>query len=274
MTADIQIESFSVTCLLVTAAICLVAVLVAWYTVRDRIKLSQVILGVFSYVLVMMLGNIFDLAALNAGIPQTGLAYGLYVAVSVVVARELIRFAAMKYGIQANFHDTDSSIGFALGFGGMYLMACAAYYFNCYTTASEFVKSGLDSFMVNVGDDSEEALSLLQMIAQQEPMQFVSTGVNRVFYLIREIALSVLLWYALNDEKRKYNYALVLGLHVLAMLPDGLYQAELLQSSYAMDGATCVISAGIAFLAARQYNASEDQVAHFQVEKLRTRQRK
>jgi uncharacterized membrane protein YhfC len=271
---DIQIESFSSTCLLVTAAICLAAVLVAWYTVRGRIQLSQVILGVFAYMLVLMLGNIFDTMAVSGGVPQTGLVYGVYVVVSVVAAREIIRFLAVKFGLAGRSRDTDCAIGFALGFGGMYLLACAAYYFNCYTTASEFLKSGLDSFLVSAGDDSEEALSLLQLIAQQEPMEFVAIGVNRVFYLVREISLTVLLWYAIQDPKRKYNYALVLGLHLLAMVPEGLYQAGRLENSYAMVIATCVITAGIAFLAARQYNASEDQVAHFQVEKLRARKRK
>lgn len=274
MTPDIQIESFSVTCLLVTAAMCMVAVLVAWYTVRDRIKLSQIILGIFCYILVMMLENIFDLVALNLGLPQTGLTYGLYITLSVVLSRELIRFAAMRYGVQSNFGETDAAIGFAIGFAGVYLGVCAAYYFNCYTTASEFLKSGIDAFLADGGAASEEAVSLLEMIAGQNPWQFICTGLNRVMFLVREIALCVLLWYAMKDSGNKLYYALVPLLHAAAMLPDGLYQAEILVNSYAKDGLTCVISAGIAFLAARHYNKNEDQVSHFKVEKLRARRRK
>ncbi len=274
MTPEIHIESFTVTCLMVTAAICIVAVLVAWYTVRDRIQLSQIILGIFSYILVRLLESIFDLLGLNLGLPQEGLYYGLYVVLSVVVARELIRFAAMRYGVKGNFDNTDASIGFAIGFGGMYLCICGFYYFSCYTTASEFLKSGMDAFVENTGTDAEEALSLLQLIAGESGWQFVLTGVNRVFYLVREIALCVLLWYAMADDGKKIYYGLIPVMHLAAMLPDGLFQVGVLENSYVRDGVTCVISAGIAYLAARQYNAKEDQVSHFKMERLRARKRK
>ena len=42
------LEGFTATSLLITAGICLVAIFVAWYTVRTRIQMSQVIRGLFS----------------------------------------------------------------------------------------------------------------------------------------------------------------------------------------------------------------------------------
>ena len=36
----------------------------------------------------------------------------------------------------------------------------------------------------------------------------------------------------------------------------------------------CLLSGGIAFLASREYNRGEDQVAHFRIEKLRARRRR
>ena len=95
-----------------------------------------------------------------------------------------------------------------------------------------------------------------------------------MFFLVREVALSVLLWYAMADDGKKLWYGLIPLMHAAAMLPDGLYQAEILTNTYAKDILTCVISGGIAFLAARQYNAKEDLVSHFKVEKLRARRRK
>lgn len=271
---EIQIESFTITGLLVAAVLCIVAVLVAWYTVRGRIQLSQIILGVFCYLLVMLLENVFNTLASMAGLGSTGWAYGLYVALSVVIARELVRFVGLRYGVKGNFDSTDAAIGFAIGFAGTYLCVCAAYYFNCYTTASEFVKSGAYEFWVNAGENAEEAEELLNVIAGQNGWQFIFTGVNRVFFLVREIALSVLLWYAMADDGKKLFYGLVPLMHLLAMLPDGLFQAEVLTNSYVKDVLTCLLSGGIAFLAAREYNAKEDLVSHFKVEKLRTRRRK
>ena len=128
--------------------------------------------------------------------------------------------------------------------------------------------------MVNAGEDSAEALELLNVIAGQGPWQFVCTGVSRVLFLVREIALCVLLWYAMTEENKRMLFVLVPAMSFLAFLPDGLYQAEVLGNSYARDIAACLISAAAAVPAARLYNAREDQVAHFKVERLRTRRRR
>ncbi len=274
MSSEFEFAGLTVSALLITSGICLVALLVAWYTIRGRIQVSQIILGIFSYILVMLLENIFDMLGGYTGLVQTGLAYGLYVTLSVVAAREIIRILAMKYGLQPSFQDTDSALGFALGFAGVYLGVCAAYYFNCYTAAAAYVSSGAEEFILNSGSDAEEALELLEAISGESGWQFLLTGINRVFFLVREMALSVLLWYALTDGRCRRFYALVPAMHFVAMLPDGLYQAELITSTYLRDGGVCVFTAGIAFVAAQVYNRREDQVAHFKVEKLRARRRR
>ena len=273
MTTEIQIPAFTGTCLMVTAAICIVAVFVAWYTVRGRVKLSQIILGVFCYILVMLLENVLDLLAQTAGLPMQGLGYGVYIVLSVVLARELLRFGGMRFGLRGRYSEADSALGFAIGFAGTYLLICGAYYFSCYSTVRAVLGSGVDAFLAEAGTDAEAARGLLETIAAQSGLQFVVTGINRVFFLVREMALCVLLWYAMERDSDRIWYWMVPLLHLAAMIPDGLYQAELMASSYTRDIATCVISGGIIFLAARIYNAREDQVTHYQVEHLRARKR-
>ena len=85
---------------------------------------------------------------------------------------------------------------------------------------------------------------------------------------------SVLVWYGLSDEKSRWCLLAVPVMQFLAMLPDGLMSAGVLNNTYGKDVVTYVISAGIAYLAAKIYNSREDQVAHFQVEKLRARRRR
>lgn len=268
------IVGFTATALIVTTAICLAAVFVAWYTVRSRIQMSQVILGVFSYVLVMLLENVFSMLGTNLKLPETGLLSAIYLLLSIVASRELIRFFVMKFALIDRFKGTDAAIGFGLGFGGLYLLTCASYYFSCYTTVNEFLKTGADAFFASAGADSQEAYGLLESIASQSGWQFVVTGVDRVFFLVREIALSVLMWYGLTDEKMRRCLLLVPGVHLIAMLPDCLYSASVVTNFYGKSVLTFVLSAGIAVLAAKAYNKKEDQVAHFQVEKLRARKRK
>lgn len=268
------IESFSITALLATAAICLVAVLVAWYTVRSRIQFSQIILGVFAYVLVMLLENVFSVLSAQLGLPTSGMVYALYLTVSIVLSRELVRFLVLKFGMADRFNDTDSALGFAIGFAGLYLFVCASYYFNLYTAANEYVKNGADAFFVNAGTDYDEAHALLETVASQSGWQFIFTGVNRAFFLVRELAFSVLMWYGIREEKMRRCLILVPVLHFIAMIPDSLYGAGMMENFYVMNIITFALSGGIAFLAAMVYNKKEDQVAHFKVEKLRARRRK
>lgn len=269
-----SIESFTLTALLITAAICLLAVLISWYTVRGRIQVSQIILGVFAYVLVMLLENIFSVAWNPGKMPTTGAAYAIYLVLTIVISREVIRFLMMKFGLVDRFRDTDSAIGFALGFAGLYILTCAFYYFNLYTTLNEYFSNGAEAFFANAGPDSEEAYELLITITEQSGWEYVFIGLNRAVYMVREIALSVLMWYGLTKEKSRRLLIVVPVMHIIAMLPDCLYSASLINSPYVKDVVTIILSAGIAFVAANAYNKSEDQVAHFQVEKLRARKRR
>ena len=269
---DIQIPAFTVTCLMVTAIMCILAVPVAWYPLRDRVKFSQIILGLFSYILVMLLENILGMVPLS--LPEQGVPVLLYAVVTVVLARELIRYGAMAFGLRRSFQETDAALGFALGFGGMYLLVCGVYYFNLYTAAREVMAHGLDAFLTGSGAADSEALGLVESIAAQSGQQYVLTGVNRIFYLVREISLCVLLWYAMERDDRRFYYALVPVLHLIAVIPEGMYQAGMLSSTYLRDGASIVLSAGIAALAALEYRAGEDQTVHFQADRLRARRRR
>lgn len=268
------IEGFTATSLLITTGICLAAVFVAWYTVRSRIQFSQVILGLFSYVLVMLLENVFSLLGLQAGLGYSGIGYGLFLTASIVVSRELIRALSVKLVLEPRYDGADAALGFGLGFGGFYLLTCAAYYFNCYTTVNQFLSVGAESFFSSMDQGNQEAYDLLQSIAGQNGWQYIMTAINRVFFLTREMAFSLLVWYGLSDQKSRWCLIAVPVMQFAAMLPDSLQSAMVLTNTYVKDAITYVISGGILFLAAKVYNSREDQVAHFQVEKLHARRRR
>ena len=268
------IEGFTATSLLLTAAICLVSIFIAWYTVRSRIQVSQIIVGVFGFVLVMLLENLFTSLWNPETMPIEGLGYGLYLTLSIVISREVIRFLMLKFGLLDRFGDTDASVGFGLGFAGFYVFTCAAYYFQLYSTANEFLTTGADAFFANVGPDAQEAYDLLVEIGEQTGWQYIFTAVNRAFFLVREIALSVLMWYGLTKENMRRLLWVAPVMHFVSMLPDSFYAAGIIENTYVKDILTYALSGGIAFVASRCYNALEDQVAHFKLEKLRARKRR
>ena len=70
------------------------------------------------------------------------MAEALYLTASIMVGRELIRALSVKYVLQPRYEGTDAAIGFGLGFGALYLLTCAAYYFSCYSTVNQFLSAG------------------------------------------------------------------------------------------------------------------------------------
>lgn len=272
---DIQaltgIEGFTATSLLITSGVCLVAVFVVWYTVRSRIQMSQVILGVFAYVLVMLLENVLSLAGIQAGVPETGIGSGIYLALSIMAARELMRDLSVKLVLRDRYEGTDAAIGFGLGFGGLYLLTCAAYYFNCYSTVNEYLSIGAEEFFSSADQGTQEAYDLLVTLSQHNGWQYIMTAIDRVLFLAREVGFCALIWYGFEEER--WCLGAVPLMQLIAVLPDCLYSAGVLQNTYVKDVLTYIISAGILYLAARIYNKHEDQVAHYKVEKLRARRR-
>ena len=268
-----SIESFTGTVLIITAAVCLAAVFVAWYTVRTRIRWSQVILGIFSYLLVMILENVIGSVCSSMNIQETGMSYAIYLILSVVISREIIRFAVIQFGLCPRFSDTDSAVGLGIGMAGFYLLICCAYYFNCYSAVEAYLSDPTE-FFLSSGSDSQEAYNLLLAIAGQDSWEFIFTALNRVFYLVREISLCVLAWYGLTSGKMRRCLFLVPILHLICVIPDSLYAADLFDNSYISNILTCLLSAGTAAIAAFTYNRTEDQAAHYEFEKLKARRRR
>ena len=274
-----SITGFTANSKLMAAAICLAAVFVAWYTVRTRIQMSQVIFGVFAFVLVMIFGDLIN-NIINGTLTEInslqGTEYAVYSVISLVLSREVIRFLATRYVLGARFQDTDAAIGFGLGFGAVYVIICGISYFFDYTTVNAFLTAGSEAFFAEFMNDAEReaAYESLVAITQMDGWQNLMLAVNRVFYLVREMALCVLLWYGFYNAKMRRCLILVPVLSIIAWIPDSLFGAGMIVNSYVKDVLDFAISGAIAGLASVVYNKNEDQVAHFRVERLYARRRK
>lgn len=273
------IALFTANSKLMAAAICLVAVFIAWYTVRSRIQFSQVILGIFSFVVVMIFSDLLN-GVLNGTIQNIEeLRSGEYVLISlisVVLSRELVRFVSTKFVLGERFHNADAAIGFGLGFGAVYVLICAVSYFFDYTTLNAYLTEGADAFFASfmTTQEAEAAYESLLGMAFQDGWAVLLLAVNRVFYLIREIALCLLIWYGFYHKPMGRCLILVPVLDLLAWVPDSLYNAGILTDALVRDVVGIAVSGLIAGIAAYVYNKNEDQVSHFKVERLRARRRR
>lgn len=265
-----DLQGFTVTSLLLTAIICLVAVFVAWYNYRSQIRFSQVIAGAFGYLLYVVL-NTAPSGVLPA-IGNSAASVLVFVAVDVIII-ELIRIVMTKYALMPRFDSADAGIGYALGFAGFYLIfSCALYYFSCYTTVRAYSLSGAESFFAELSaSEAESAYELLLEVGGTSGAVFMATALNRVFYLVRNLFLSVLIWYGLADEKKRYWLAGAPILHMIAILPDGLLRAGIITNAMISNLAVCVLSFGVVLIGVQEYKAHENVLKQFKLERLSSR---
>ena len=264
------IQTFTVNALLIVAIFCIAAVFTVWYTCRTQIRFSQIIVGAFGYLIWIFL---YSILSSSAAASLSGIGYACFYVFLTAVTIELVRYCITKYVLISRFHLADAAVGYALGFAGLYLLAsCAVYYFSCYTTAHSYLSNGAEAFFASLTDEeASSAYELLADLSSRSGFQILLTGVNRVFYLLRNVFLSILVWYGMTDGKQRHWLYLVPLLHVIAILPDGLYSAGLIEDSIVSDLAVCVLSGIPIALGAIQYRKHENATAHYQPEKLRTR---
>ena len=79
--------------------------------------------------------------------------------------------------------------------------------------------------------------------------EYVAYGIERVFLLALQIALTILVFLAVNNRKLKPMFPIAILLHIIAYMPSYLNNMELLNLTFNLliTGAVCVIVAAYVY---------------------------
>jgi uncharacterized membrane protein YhfC len=277
LSADFTIPSSTVTALGLSAIICFGGMIVYLIMLFGRVKPRQMVVGlIINVVMVLLLESNLHSVALADGSPvlNSPVTHMLYLAVVSALIEELSRFVMFRYALGNQYSSADAAVGFAIGFCIAEVVLGGFSNLSAYSLATYVNNNGLETVLAEAGDEADAVREQLQIIADTGALNYVLSGVNRIFYVAREVSLSVIVWYAATKKDWRKLLPLALVLHVLVRLPDCWYQAggnlSLLQEEIISYALTIALGCFAAWL----YKKLEEPVFHFKIDTLRARRRR
>ncbi len=277
MPADFTISSSTVTALGVSAFICFGGLIVYLIMLYGRVKLRQMMVGLLvNVVMVLLLESSLHSVALADGsfLNSSVIGQMLYLAIVSALIEELSRYAVFRYGLSNQYSSADAAVGFAIGFCLTEVIMGGFSNLSAYSIASYLNSNGLETVLAEAGEEADALIEQLQTIADTGALTYLLSGINRIFYVAREVALSVIVWYASTKTEWAKLLPAAIALHILVRLPDCFYQAGGNVPLLAEEIVSYALTIGLCIFAAWLYKKLEEPVFHFKIDTLRVRRRK
>lgn len=185
---------------------------------------------------------IFGSSPQNSEIYKNSVLYILYFGFVAGIFEETARFIGFKYLLHVkNDESLNTGICYGLGHGGFE----AILFGGLPAALNLFV-----SVMINTGASKNiESIpaALINSLVNATPPQFLMGGVERLFSIIIQISLSLLVLRAVTYKKWSF-YFLAVGLHAIVGIVAVLYEKKIIDNVYYVEGFACVLAIGMALL--------------------------
>jgi len=179
-------------------------------------------------------------AAGNIELASRPVLYMLYGGLAAGVFEETARFASFRL-LKKKYGGIGTALSYGIGHGGFEAVLIGGL---------TMIGNLAISVMINRGADvpllSGEQLTAL---VSTKPPVFLMGGIERVFALIIQISLSVLVWYAVTGKGKLWLFPAAVGLHALIDFAPALYQAGVVKNIYLLESGVAVSAAVAAWLA-------------------------
>jgi len=158
--------------------------------------------------------------------------FGLYGGLAAGIFEEVGRFFGYKILLKGRTEWKDG-VAYGIGHGGIEailvggLSAAQSLYF---------------SFLINAGSLPSALEQIRGVLAGTEPYLFMVSGLERMFALALQIALSILVLYAVRRSKIKYLFYAVI-IHAAIDFPAALYQKGIISNVWTIEAGLAVIAA-------------------------------
>ena len=167
--------------------------------------------------------QILAMTGITTNLEKTPVLYAFVFAASAALVQTLARQLAVKCAMDSKYsYYGTTAVG--IGFAGMESLALVTFNYISYMTVGLLVNSG---FSENVRDLAQT----LEVLAQPHWTEFFFTGLERIFVIVIQIALTVLVGWFLTRRRGKIGY------WIPAAIQFGyLFVAQLLSSTMATWG--------------------------------------
>jgi uncharacterized membrane protein YhfC len=166
--------------------------------------------------------------------------YAVYGAFAAGIFEETGRFIGFKFLLRGRERWEDG-VAYGIGHGGIesLLIGGAAAAQNLYL-----------SLMMRAGSLPEAFEQFRSALADTAPYLFLISGVERMFAMALQVALSLLVLYGVREKKFRYIIYAVL-IHAAVDFPAALYQKGVISSVFAIEGGLVIVAAASLYFIVR-----------------------
>lgn len=172
------------------------------------------VMFVFAFILEQILHIIILSSPVGEVIQNNIWLYAIYGGLAAGLFEESGRFLAMKYILKSKHDDSHNAIMYGAGHGGLEALFILTFgMLNNLIYSLAINNNQLDLITMTLDDSSKQAfLEVVEQLKNTSSWIFLLSPVERIAAVIAQIALSVLVWFAVTKGKT-YLYGIAIGLH-------------------------------------------------------------
>jgi uncharacterized membrane protein YhfC len=222
-----MVSKFSIISMIITVIIsfALPIVLLVYFRKKERISFKPIVIGALTFIVfAQVLEKIMHVYVINNNLITNPWIFAVYGALAAGVFEEMGRFVSFKMFLKNNRQWKDG-IAFGIGHGGIEAILIAGIMNIQYIVFSNLINTGMLEKMLS-GKVPEDAInSLSQLLINTSPIMFLMGGLERIAAVAIQIALSVVVLYAIRY--RRYIYVvLAILIHAAIDFPAAMYQMQ------------------------------------------------
>lgn len=234
--------------------------LAVWLRKKKRAELSPLLVGsavfiMFAMTLEQVLHTIVFSSPAGEVLMNNIVLYGLYGGLAAALFEEAGRFLAMKRFMKGQI-SRENALMYGVGHGGTEaILLIGMGYINNLITATMINKGELETLLASVPEEQRDAA--LQNVSQlwtTPSYQFFMSGLERVFAIALQIALSVMIYMAVKQGEKKY-IAMAFGAHFVVDFVSVVVSKTL--PVWAVELVVLVMTALVVYIAYRLYREDE-----------------
>ncbi|MDR3240198.1 MAG: YhfC family intramembrane metalloprotease [Clostridiales bacterium] len=188
--------------------------------------------------------------------------YTLYGTMAAGVFEETARFLSFLF-LKKKYAGVGTGLAYGVGHGGAEAILVAGLPMISNLALSVMINFNIGGITEMLGDLPQAADGISQLISTPSYL-FLISGVERVGAIAIQISLSVLVWYAVCLEGKRWLYPAAVLLHALVDVPAALMQTGVLTSIVLVEGFVYAAAAVLIVLAAAAYKKWEPRPAPIQ----------
>lgn len=270
MTNVNQVPMTSIIFIAVSAILCFLTpiILLIAVKIKTKAKLIPTLIGsgifiVFALILEQICHALFIIidSPLSQFVNHNVWIYALYGGLAAGIFEETGRFVAFKFLLKKH-NKKITSIMYGIGHGGIEMIIIGGLsMFNALVTSIMLNSKGIEGILAMVPESAKETTKagLESLLTNQRYLYLVSYE-ERLAAIVLQIALSVLVFVAVKNAKKKFLFPLAIFLHALIDMIAALAQKGIISSILVLEVIVAVFAIAVAIFAYKVYKKEIDPI--------------